>query len=81
MSRKSDKDMLNPSILFAVLGRCVDLLMILKAFPCSEVWHLLLNEEREVPSGSAIVTFREFSLDEVLVVPTPYIKACSRITD
>ena len=50
--------MLTPSILFAVLGRCVDVLMILKAFPCSEVWHLLLNEEREVPSGRAVVTFR-----------------------
>ena len=73
MSGKSDKDMLNPSILFAVLGRCVDVLMILKVFPCSEVWHLLLNEEREVPSGRAVVTFRIFSLSEVLVIPTPYI--------
>lgn len=79
MSRKSDKDMLNPSILFAVLGRCVDVLMILKACPCSEVWHLLLNEEREVPSGRAVVMFRAFSL--MKAIPTPYIKACSRIRD
>ena len=81
MSRKSDKDMLNPSILFAVLGRCVDVLMILQVFPCSEVWHLLLNEEREVPSGSAVAMFRIFSLNEVLVVPTPQQKAWSRIGD